>query len=193
MRSSKYANVSLPVTKPAWISWPCQPCQPCQTPPRQPSRPGPANLTGTARPTWLAQHGPVRLVPPSQPGWQLTSLRQLANRAKRGPFTSLPAMAAVRFLFKNVDMCTISENHAFQACPHSHCERIAFIQHGLFRIVPSTRHHPVTRKSCDVIPSVAASHRYASQPLEKHEAARDSFPAHHRPISTFSTKKFYTL
>ena len=45
-------------------------------------------------------------------------------------------------------------------------ERIAFNQHGLFRIVPSTRHHPVTRKSCAVIPSVAASRRYASQTLE---------------------------
>ena len=119
--------------------------------------------------------------------------RQLANRAKPGPFTSLPAMAAVRFLFKNADMCTISENHAFQACPQSYYERIAFNQHGLFRIVPSTRHHPVTRKSCAVIPSVAASRRYASQTLENDGAARDSFPAHHRPISTFSTKKFYTL
>ena len=86
---------------------------------------------------------------------------QLANQTKFGPCTSLPAMAAVRFLFKNADICTISANHAFQASPQSHYERIAFIQHGLFRIVPSTRHHPVTRKSCAVRPSVAASHRYA--------------------------------
>ena len=118
---------------------------------------------------------------------------KLANRAKLGPFTSLPAMAAVRFLFKNVDICTISANHAFQASPQSHYERIAFIQHGFFRIVPSTRHHSTSRKSCAVIPSVAASQRCAYQTLENHGAARDSFPAQHRPMSTSSTKKFYTL
>ena len=57
---------------------------------------------------------------------------KLANRAKLGPFTSLPAMAAVRFLFKNADMCTISENHAFQACPQSQLlEKVALSYHPL--------------------------------------------------------------
>ena len=60
-------------------------------------------------------------------------------------------------------------------------------------VVPSTRHHPFIRKSCAVISSIAAPRRYVSQTLENHGAARDSLPAHHRPISTFSTKKFYTI